>query len=118
MKIAIDGPAGAGKSTLARELAKKMGFIYIDTGAMYRAITWKVITENIDIDNETAVRDLAKKTIIHFEINSQTQKIICDHEDITSAIRSPQVGDLVSRVAVFPLVREILVRQQQGDGPQ
>ncbi|NLF46169.1 MAG: (d)CMP kinase [Syntrophomonadaceae bacterium] len=113
MKIAIDGPAGAGKSTLARELAKIMGFIYIDTGAMYRAITWKVIRENIDIDNETAVRDLAEKTRIHFEINSQTQKIICDHEDITSVIRSPQVGDLVSRVALFPLVREILVKQQQ-----
>ena len=70
MKIAIDGPAGAGKSTLAKALAQKLGFIYIDTGAMYRAVTWKVVKENIDIDLESAVCELAKKTEIHFRTNS------------------------------------------------
>ncbi len=113
MKIAIDGPAGAGKSTLAKALAQRMGFIYIDTGAMYRAITLKVIKTNIDFDDETAVRNLAEKTKLHFEINSQTQKLICDHEDITSEIRSPQVGALVSKVAAFSSIRKLLVEQQQ-----
>ncbi|HPF45021.1 MAG TPA: (d)CMP kinase [Syntrophomonadaceae bacterium] len=114
MKIAIDGPAGAGKSTLAKALAQKLGFIYIDTGAMYRAVTWKVVKENIDIDLESAVCELAKKTEIHFQINSQTQKIFCDNQDITSEIRSPQIGTLVSKIAAYPSVREIMVKQQQA----
>lgn len=116
MKIAIDGPAGAGKSTLAKELAKKLGFIYIDTGAMYRALTWKVIKEKIDINNEIAICELAQKTKIHFQLNSHMQKIICDNEDITKQIRSPEISALVSRIAAFPSVRQIMVHQQQELG--
>ncbi len=116
MKIAIDGPAGAGKSTLAKELAKKLGFIYIDTGAMYRALTWKVIKEKIDINNEIAICELAQKTKIHFQLNSHMQKIICDNEDITKQIRSPEISAFVSRIAAFPSVRQIMVHQQQELG--
>lgn len=116
MKIAIDGPAGAGKSTLARILAQRLGYIYIDTGAMYRAVTWKALQENLDISDEKRIYELAANTKIHFEYNSQTQKIICDNQDITRQIRSPEVNAVVSRIASFPLVREIMVRRQRELG--
>lgn len=113
MKIAIDGPAGAGKSTLARRLAQKLGYIYIDTGAMYRAVTWKALQKNIDFTDEKAICKLVEETKIHFEFNSQTQKVICDKQEITKQIRSPEVSAVVSQIAAFPSVREKMVQQQQ-----
>ncbi len=113
MKIAIDGPAGAGKSTVARELARKLGFIYIDTGAMYRALTWKALEKGIDLEDSKALHELAKTINIHFEFNSDNQKVICDSEDITRCIRSPEVSREVSRIASYSLVRDIMVRRQQ-----
>ncbi|NLO20866.1 MAG: (d)CMP kinase [Syntrophomonadaceae bacterium] len=113
MKIAIDGPAGAGKSTVAKALAAKLGFLYIDTGAMYRALTWKAIKESLDLDDEDALYQLAKNTEIHFEYHSHGQRIICDNQDVSDYIRSPHVNAEVSRVASKALLRQVMVAQQR-----
>lgn len=116
MKIAIDGPAGAGKSTVARMIAKKLGFVYIDTGAMYRALTWKALQAEIDLHNSAALQDLAQRTDIKFQQSAETQKVICDGQDISEAIRSPRINTTVSIVASDPMVREIMVDKQQQLG--
>lgn len=112
MKIAIDGPAGAGKSTIARKLAQKLGFVYVDSGAMYRALTWQALQNGIDPDDSQALSELAHSLFIHFE-NKSTQQIFCDDINVTEEIRLPQVTAAVSRVAVHPLVRQIMVKKQQ-----
>ena len=113
MKIAIDGPAGAGKSTVARMIAKKLGFVYIDTGAMYRALTWKTLQKGADLHNSQALKDLAQATDIQFKQASDTQRVICDGEDVSEAIRSPRINSTVSVVAADAMVREIMVEKQQ-----
>lgn len=113
MQIAIDGPAGAGKSTLARTLAGKMGFVYIDTGAMYRALAWKVLRTGISLDDAEAIAKLALGLEIHFENCRGEQRLLCNGEDLTEMIRSPQVNAAVSRVAQHPEVRRIMVQKQQ-----
>ena len=113
MKIAIDGPAGAGKSTVARKLAQELGFVYIDTGAMYRALTWKALQKKVDPGNTEALYELANNIRIHFEYHSGRQKVICDGEDLTAAIRLPEVSAMVSTVASHPAIRKIMVEQQQ-----
>lgn len=113
MKIAIDGPAGAGKSTVARKLAQELGFVYIDTGAMYRALTWKALQKKIDPENTVALYELANSIRIHFEYHSGQQKVICDGEDLTTAIRLPEVSAMVSTVASHTAIRKIMVEQQQ-----
>lgn len=113
MKIAIDGPAGAGKSTVARKLAEKLGIVYIDTGAMYRALTWKALQKKVDPENTEALYQLANSIRIHFEYHSGQQKVICDGEDLTAAIRLPEVSAMVSTVAFHPAIRKIMVKQQQ-----
>ncbi|MFA7078714.1 MAG: (d)CMP kinase [Syntrophomonas sp.] len=113
MKIAIDGPAGAGKSTLARALAARLGFLYIDTGAMYRALTWKALQQGIDLNDPASVYSLASSLDICFQKQANLQRLICDGEDITELIRSPQVSAEVSKVAAHPRVREIMVKKQQ-----
>lgn len=112
MKIAIDGPAGAGKSTIAKKIAQETGFIYIDTGAMYRALTWKALKNGIDLDDTKALRELALKVNIHFHNNS-IQQIFCDDQNVTEDIRLPEVTNSVSRVAAHPVVREVMVKKQQ-----
>jgi cytidylate kinase len=113
MKIAIDGPAGAGKSTVARRLAAELGFVYIDTGAMYRALTFKALEESLDLDDEDSLYQLAQNTEIHFQYHSHGQRIICDNRDISDYIRSPRVNAEVSRVASKPLLRGVMVAQQR-----
>jgi len=113
MKIAIDGPAGAGKSTLARTLARQLGFLYIDTGAMYRALTWKALQKGIDLYDACALSELASSTDFHFETKAGVQRLHCDGEDVTEVIRSPEVSAEVSKTASLPAVRGIMVRKQQ-----
>jgi CMP/dCMP kinase len=113
MKIAIDGPAGAGKSTLAKALAGRLGFLYIDTGAMYRALTWKALQRGIDLFDGSALSALADSTDIHFETMAGVQHLICDGEDVTRVIRSPEVSSAVSKIASLAAVREIMVCKQQ-----
>jgi cytidylate kinase len=113
MKIAIDGPAGAGKSTIARILAAKLGVLYIDTGAMYRALALKALKTAINLHDPQDLLELALHTHIHFELNNQQQKVICDGRDVTGAIRSPEVSAVVSQVAVHPAVRKQMVIMQR-----
>ncbi len=112
--IAIDGPAGAGKSTVARLLAHKLKYQYIDTGAMYRALTWKAVQRGIDFDDEQQLTALARSTKIFIDNNKDEEPVIyCDGEDITTAIRSPQISRLVSSVAQKAGVRYYLVKLQR-----
>lgn len=113
MKIAIDGPAGAGKSTLARTLAARLGYLYIDTGAMYRALALKALKAALKLNDPQELLDLALHTQIHFEPDNQQQKVICDGLDVTEAIRSPEVSSVVSQVAVHPGLRKQMVIMQR-----
>jgi len=113
MKIAIDGPAGAGKSTIARLLARELGYIYIDTGAMYRALTWKALQKNIDLASEKELEKMARQTRIEFQYSLQAQKTICDGRDVSGEIRTPEVNAAVSTVASYPGIRSIMVRLQR-----
>ncbi len=115
MIVAIDGPAASGKSTVAKEVAKRLGYKYIDTGAMYRAVTWKALKEKIDVTNEDAVVALAKGSQIEIsELKNSHYKVTIDGEDVTEAIRSPKVSAAVSTVAKVPGVRTALVKKQRS----
>lgn len=111
MIIAIDGPAGSGKSTIARLVAEKLGYLYINTGAMYRAVTWKALQEGVDLEDEEALAKLAKRCEISFQNNGKT--VILDGIDISKEIRFPEVDRNISPVVKFPKVREIMVKQQR-----
>lgn len=114
MIIAIDGPAASGKSTTARMVAERLGFTYIDSGAMYRAITLKAIREGVDVEDEVKVAELAKNAIIEFRMVDDHQKVFLDGEDVTEDIRLPEVSRKISPVASNPQVREIMVQQQRS----
>ena len=115
--IAIDGPAGAGKSTIARLIAQSIGFLYIDTGAMYRALTLLVIKEKIDIANEEQVIALAKKSKIQLENNDDgTIKVFLNGENVSQDIRKPEIAKFVSLVAKISRVRSQMVQLQREMG--
>jgi len=112
--IAIDGPAGAGKSTVTKEFAKRLGFIYLDTGAMYRAVTWLILTNSIDPNNEVEIKSILKDANIEFNnANLDEQKIFINNTDVTEKIRSPEVTSIVSEIAKQQFVRELLTVKQQ-----
>lgn len=112
--VAIDGPAGAGKSTIAKLLAKKLGATYIDTGAMYRAITYKAIKNNIDLEDEHALWQLTLHSSIELIQDQQNQLVYLDGYNVTEEIRSPHVSQQVSIVAKHPKVREQMVLLQRS----
>ncbi len=109
MIVTIDGPAGSGKSTAARGLAKRLGFDYLDTGAMYRAVGLLLTRAGLSFNDETRVVDLLNQTILDMPAG----KILLDSEDVTEAIRVPAMSDAASRVAAEPHVRAILVGWQR-----
>lgn len=117
MIIAIDGPAGAGKSTVAKILAQKMGFLYIDTGAMYRALTLKVLESKIDILNTERIIELALISNIDL-INDPdgSLKVFLDGRDVSMAIRQPFITKVVSDIAKIKEVREVMVKLQRRLG--
>jgi cytidylate kinase len=110
IKIAIDGPAGAGKSTVAREVARRLQIKYLDTGAMYRAVTLKLIRENTPIDDLRQVEAVLQRTSLDVESG---QRVFLDGEDVTLEIRQPHVNNLVSPVSAIPAVRRRMVELQQ-----
>lgn len=112
--IAIDGPAGAGKSTIARLVAGKLGYIYIDTGAMYRAIALKALAGGVDFGDEAALTALAEKSHIKLTFdNNGCQLIYLDDRDVSEDIRTPRVSQHVSLAAKVPGVRHAMVRLQR-----
>lgn len=114
--IAIDGPAGSGKSTTARLLAQRLGFLYIDTGAMYRAITYSAISNDI-LENKEAIIKLAKESDLSLKFNGDT-KVFLNDVEITDEIRSPLVNSKVSDISKINEVREELVTKQRIMGQQ
>ncbi|MDS1030675.1 (d)CMP kinase [Bacillota bacterium LX-D] len=113
--IAIDGPAGAGKSTVAKLIAKKLGYLYVDTGAMYRALAWKALQEKFSYQDVKNIIKLAQKTEIVLTKSKHTsaQKVFCDGFDVTEEIRTPEVSEFVSQIAQIPEVREVFLHQQR-----
>lgn len=114
--IAIDGPAGAGKSTLASRLARKLGYLNIETGAMYRALALKAIENDIDVDDEKALVDLALNSKITLEPLLDGNRVKLDNNDVSTRIREKDVTDAASRVSVHPRVREWMVKKQRELG--
>lgn len=110
LKIAIDGPAGSGKSTVAREVARRLNVVYLDTGAMYRAITLKLLRVDCDLADSVQVEMLLDQAVLQI---LPDQQVTLDGENVTAEIRTPVVNAMVSRVAELPVVRRKMVRQQQ-----
>mgnify|MGYP000852641835 CR=1 FL=1 len=116
-KIAIDGPAGAGKSTVARAVAKELGLAYLDTGAMYRAITLAALRAGVDFNDSRALADLTESVELDIQIGSDGENIIfLNGENVSEEIREPEINRNVSYVARCPEVREIMVSKQQEIG--
>ena len=111
--LAIDGPAGAGKSTIAKEVAKRLNFIYVDTGAMYRAVGLYYINKKIDVTNEEEVNKEIDNINVEVKILDDGIKLFLNGEDVTDKIRTPEVSDSASKVSVHKLVRERMVAMQQ-----
>lgn len=113
ISIAIDGPAAAGKSTVAKIVAEKLTYIYIDTGAMYRALTYKALNKGASLDNEAELMEILNDTSIELMPGESGQKVLLDGTEVTNEIRSAEVTNQVSYVAVHELVRKEMVKRQQ-----
>lgn len=111
--IAIDGPAGAGKSTIAKMIAKKMNFIYVDTGAMYRAMALYLIRKGISSADTEKITEVCRKADISIEYRDGEQVVLLDGENVNAFLRTEEVGSMASRSSAVPAVREKLVELQQ-----
>ena len=117
--IAIDGPVGSGKSTLARRVADLLGYVYVDTGAMYRALAFKALRNGLQLDgHDEELVALARATRIDLCAEGGTQRVLLDRDDVTTAIRTPEVSQAASKIAVNPGVRQVLVAEQRRAGEQ
>ncbi len=114
--IAIDGPAGAGKSTIARRLARHFGLLNLETGAMYRAFALKALRFKVPLEDGPALQRLAAETSIRLEPGEDENRVLLDGEDVSGLIRNPAVTDAASRVSVFPAIRAWMVGLQQQLG--
>ncbi|MCU5520758.1 (d)CMP kinase [Bacillus cereus] len=113
ISIAIDGPAAAGKSTVAKVVAKELSYVYIDTGAMYRTLAYAALEQKVDIENEEQLMEVVKNVNIEFQQGENTQLVFLNGQDVSEVIRTPDVTNRVSIVAKHRLVREEMVRRQQ-----
>lgn len=113
IQVAIDGPASSGKSTVAKIIAKKLGLVYCDTGAMYRSVTWAVLNRQIDLADTAAVAQLARTIKISFQPGDPDQRVFVDSVEVTKPIREGAVSSHVSAVAAIPAVREAMTMQQR-----
>ena len=111
--VAIDGPAGAGKSTIAKQIAKKMNFIYVDTGAMYRAMALFLIRNNVAADEKDKIEEICKEAKITIEYRDREQVVLLDGENVNGLIRTEEVGNMASASSVNGEVRKKLVALQQ-----
>lgn len=116
MIIAIDGPAGVGKSTAAKLLAAKLGFLYLDTGALYRAIAWKVLQAGIQPTDHEQIAGLLQTTSLHMQFHNGVMQVLVDGRDVTGEIRTPDVTGAASIVSAIPTVREWLLPIQRQIG--
>src|SRR5262245_18977012 len=114
--IAIDGPAGAGKSTVARAVARRLGYLFINTGAMYRAVAWKALREGVSLDDAGAVGKLAGESLIELTGGVDSMRVLIDGRDITGEIATPQIGVAASAVSTISAVRRAMVALQQRIG--
>ena len=114
--IAIDGPVGAGKSTVARALARRLGFRYVDTGAMYRSVAWAATRRGAPLADEAAVSIVARTLEIEFLPGPEGQRVLVDGEDATDPIRRPEMSEASSVVSAYPAVREAMVALQRRMG--
>lgn len=119
MIIAIDGPAGSGKSSVAKNVAERLGFHYLDTGAMYRAVAFRAIVSGVSLFDEQRVAAIARRDLVTFEHAADSAlpaRVLIAGDDVTAAIRTSRVDDAVSAVASMPSVREAMVEQQRALG--
>lgn len=116
LTITIDGPSGVGKSTVAKFLAKRLGYLYIDTGAMYRAVALKVKEKFLNPEDESVLSPLISSLSIAFVTEGGETHVLCDKEDVTEAIRLPEIGRLASDISKRKSVREVLVQKQREMG--
>jgi cytidylate kinase len=116
IRVAIDGPCGSGKSTIGKRVAQALGFVYIDSGAMYRAVARQALAAGVPLEDEAAVVDVARGLTIEFIPGKEGQHLMVNGEDVTGAIRTPEVAQGASRVSAIPGVRRVLVRRQKEMG--
>ena len=114
--IAIDGPAGSGKSTIAARVAKKFGYVNLESGAMYRALALKAIEQQVSLDDGEALRRLAANTVIELEPRGEGNRVLLDGRDVSPRIRDNDVTAAASRVSIHPPVREVMVKRQRELG--
>lgn len=112
--IAIDGPAGAGKSTIAKKVAKELGYIYVDTGALYRAIAYYLLTNQIDIDNEECLTKACDRITIRIAYEQDAQQVYLNEENVTSYLRTEETGNMASKSSAKPQVRAALLDLQRN----
>ena len=112
--IAIDGPAGAGKSSISKVVANELGYLYIDTGAMYRGVTWAVLDSHVDVKNQKEVEALLPSLDLTLEPTASACKVYVKGQDVTDLIRQKQINENVSTIASYKGVREYLVERQQA----
>ena len=112
--IAIDGPAGAGKSSISKVVANELGYLYIDTGAMYRGVTWAVLDSHVDVKNQNDVEALLPTLDLTLEPTANACKVFVKGQDVTDLIRQQQINENVSTIASYKGVREYLVERQQA----
>lgn len=113
LTIAVDGPASSGKSTVSKKIAQDMGLIYIDTGAMYRTLTYEALQNQVNVENEEELLNILNNLTIHFERDGVDQKVYADKKDVTNEIRSAEVTNAVSVVSAHPNVRKEMVDRQR-----
>jgi cytidylate kinase len=118
MVIAIDGPAGAGKSSVAKRVAQALGYRYLDTGALYRALAWKAMQRGLRPQDTRYIIEMTRETRVELQQHNGEQRVLVDGEDVTDAIRAPEVGNLASPISAIPEVREILLDWQREFGRQ
>lgn len=114
--IAVDGPSGAGKSTISRALSKRLGYLEIDTGAMYRAMAWLAREAGLDFDDQQAVQEFSKKAEVELQLYNGTTRVMANGRDITAEIRNPEISMLTSKISALAPVRQAMMALQRRMG--